>query len=492
MRILIGSLSHESNSFNPKFMRLADFAPVYGQEVLKILEAGHQAPLLGIYRVLKEAGAEVVPTILARATPGGLVSYEAYQAMKARFLEELRQAGPLDGICLHLHGSMVVERVGDAEGDLLTAIRRIVGEDVPIVASLDMHATITSTMLQRANGFVGFRTAPHVDTVETGERAARLLLDSLTNGYPLVTRAVGLPILISGEQSESAKPPMCDLIQRMQELDELHGILSTSLFLGFPWVDVPYNQGAALVVATSPELAEEKALALAKQFWSKRAQFRFTTEAYPFAEALEVALRVERGPVCIADCGDNPGAGGSQDIVQPLEILLERGLDNVLFGAIADADAYEYCLRQELGSSFDLSLGRLSVEPDALPLRAQAELLRVGELGTMPAVAVRIGGIDVMISRDRVMMLDPQDVRQLGLEPQDYRLVVLKSGYLDPKYEAIASRRLLALTRGYTNQNFAELEFRRLTRPMYPLDRDFHFDPRAYLLPAADRGGQEK
>lgn len=483
MRIAVGSLSHESNSFNPKLMTLKDFNPVYGNDVIKKLDEGGQNPLQGIRKVVSSYGAEIIPTIFARAIPGGLVSRAAYEEMKQGFLYEVRQAGQLDGICLHLHGSMTVEEIGDAEGDILTELRQIVGEEIPIVVSLDMHATITPAMLQTANAFVGYRTAPHVDTMQTGERAAKVLMESLTKGYKLSTVGVGLPLLVSGEMSESAKPPMNGLIERLSELEENPDIASASIFLGFPWVDVSFNQGMVMVVTKdNPELAEEEAKQLAIEFWSKLHEFKFTTEAYPFEEALEVALRQPKGPVCLADCGDNPGAGGSQNIVYPLKVMLERNLESVLFGAIADEAAYEYCAAQEIGSTFDLSFGKLSIAPDAPALQAKATLKCVGRLGERPAVAVQVGGIDVMISQDRIMMLDPKDVEQLGLDPLEYRLIVIKSGYLDPKYEEIASYGLLALTPGFTNQIFTELEYKHVKRPIYPLDLDFAYTPNNYLM----------
>lgn len=484
MRILIGMISHESNSFNPKLMTIDDFSPVYGEDVLvKLREEGQDSPLQGIYNILDQRGVEMIPTIYARAIPGGLVSLSAYEEMKEGFLKELKNAGEIDAICLHLHGSMAIEKIGDAEGDLLTAIRNIVGKELPIVVSLDMHATITQAMMDNANGFVGFRTAPHVDNVETGERAATLLMDSLEGGYKLSMVGVGIPILVSGEMSESAKPPMVSLIERLEEMEKASDVLSTSLFLGFPWVDVSYNQGMAIVVTKEkPELAQEQAVELAKEFWSKLDQFKFTTEAYPFEQALEVALKQTEGPVCIADCGDNPGAGGSQNIVYPLQVMLEQKLENILFGAIADEEAYEFCKNQEIGSTFSVSFGKLSIAPDAPGLEVEATLLKVGKLGKRPAVAVRVDGIDVLISQDRVMMLDPEDVRGLGLTPEEYRLLVLKSGYLDPKYEAIASYGLLALTPGFTNQIFADLEYKHVKRPVYPLDKGFEYKPENYVM----------
>lgn len=485
MNIVIGSLSHESNSFNPKHMLLEDFSPAYGDAVLSRLKEGGRSPLHGIYKVIRSHGAQAPPTIFARATPGGLVSFEAYQTMKEGFLAELSKYQQIDGVCLHLHGSMVVERIGDAEGDLLAGVRALIGDDILLVASLDMHATITDTMLQKADAFVGFRTAPHVDTMETGEKAAQLLMDALTKGYKPTMCGVGLPVLVSGEQSESQKWPMVSLIKRLETIDKNPEVLSSSLLLGFPWVDVSYNQGTALVVTRqNPKLAQAHALDLAAEFWSKLHEFKFTTEAYPLAEALDVALSMGKGPVCIADCGDNPGAGGSQDIVYPLQVCLEQGLTNILFGAIADQTAYAFCLNHKVGTTFDLTFGKLNIEDDAPGITVTATLKAIGKLGQVPAVVIQVAGIDVIISQGRVMMLDPKDLEGLGLKPKNFRILILKSGYLDPKYEAIASRGFLALTPGFTNQDFAALNYQKIKRPMHPLDRGFTYNPQEYVLPS--------
>lgn len=214
MKIIIGSLSHESNSFNPKQTELSDFSPIYGADVLDVLKAGGRSALHGIYEVLSSHGAEIIPTIFARATPGGIVSFQAYRTMKEGFLERLRRVEDPTAVCLHLHGSMTVDRIGDAEGDLLTSVREIVGPNIPIVTSLDMHTTLTEAMLAKANAFVGYRTAPHIDAKETGQQAAEVLMGALKEGYELKMAAVGLPILVSGEQSETAKPPMAALAPR--------------------------------------------------------------------------------------------------------------------------------------------------------------------------------------------------------------------------------------------------------------------------------------
>jgi len=483
VHIVIGSFSHESNSFNPDHTQLDDFSPrLYGDQVLDALRTAGRTALHGIFDTLTTRGSAVTPTVFARAVPGGLVSQEAYYTIKEELLQRLKRADSVDGVCLHLHGSMTVAGLGDAEGDLLASVREIVGPQIPIVCSLDMHAMVTPAMVACADGLVGYRTAPHVDAYETGANAAKLLHDALQGHYGLAMCAVGLPMLVSGEQSETEKYPMNELIPKLEEAEQQGEVLSASYFLGFPWVDVSYNQGSAVVVCREEQSrARDQAEQLARHFWHYHKEFRFTTEAYPFAEALAAAETRNPGPVCIADCGDNPGAGGSQNIVYPLKHMLEKGTSCALFGSIADPASYRRCADEGIGSQVKLRLGRLSTG-ELVGLAVEGTVTHIGPLGAVPAAVVRIQGIDVVVSSRRAMMVDPEELRALDLEPEEYGLLVLKSGYLDPKYEAIAGHGLLALTPGYTNQNFRDLEYRHVPRPMYPLDKDFEYNPRSYRM----------
>lgn len=481
MRILVGSFSHESNTFNPNPTTLESFDAAYGQHLELLITQGGRSAFHGVASVLQKHGVDLVYSAAARATPGGPVARKAYDAIKERILEAA--AGPLDGVCLHLHGSMTVEDLDDAEGDLLQAVRETVGPDIPIVCSLDMHAMVSAAMLRHAEAFVGYRTAPHMDAYETGRRAAELLLRSLQERFALTTAAVALPLLVSGEQSETSKPPMQQLIPLLIQTDRQPDILASSYFLGFPWADVPMSAASALVVTRDDQaLAETTAKGLAQVFWQHLEQFQFTTPAYPFPEALRQAQAMDSGPVCIADCGDNPGAGGSQNIVAPLEHLLAEGVPDVLFGAVADPQAWAFCEQAGCGSSVQLEVGRATIAPESSGLQLDGTVTQLGKLGSTPAAVLRVQETDVVISQRRTMMLDPQDLVHLGLDPASYRILVLKSGYLDPKYEAIATGSLLALTPGYTNQMFTELHYERLPRPMYPLDQGFEYRPTDYVL----------
>ncbi len=471
MKVVVGTMSHESNSFNPSLTQLEDFNPLYGPEIASAPERLENSGLKGIINVLEARDVDIVPLVFARACPGGLVAADAYESMKEVFLNGLKKAGKVDGVCLDLHGSMTVSTLQDAEGDLLASVRAVVGPDVPIVCVLDMHAMVTPQMIASADALVGYRTAPHVDVVETGERAATLLCESLEKGFSMCMAGVPLPILISGEQSESDKEPMASLIAQLRATDCIPGILSSSLLLGFPWVDVSFNMGCTLVVTRDDaELARREAIHLASEFMKRLEQFTFTTEAYPFDRALEIAMNAQNGPVFIADCGDMPGAGGSQDVPYSLERMLAYDARSVLLAAIADSALYATCASAGVGSRVHLCFGSECTVPGVRPLNVKGTVMREAVSRGASVAVIRVRGIDVVITDQRMAMTDPGFLENLGLDPGKYRLVVLKGGYFDPKYQAIASRGILGLTPGYTNQILRDLEYRRVQRPIYPLD----------------------
>ena len=167
----------------------------------------------------------------------------------------VKKAGKVDGICLGLHGSMYVDGEDDPEGDILEALREIVGSEIPIVAALDMHATVTEKMVKAANAFVGYHTAPHVDVYDTGCRAASVLLKVLKDDITLKMEWVRIPMLLAGEQSETDVSPMRELMVSLKEVENEDGIFSASYLLGFPWADSPHN-GVSIVVVGRSEKAD--------------------------------------------------------------------------------------------------------------------------------------------------------------------------------------------------------------------------------------------
>ena len=484
-RVLVGAVGHESSTFTPLPTRWEDFHITFGSDILEGLRRGS---LAGIVARLREQGAELIPTVSAHALPGGVVERRAFEALKGALVEE---AAGVDGACIFLHGAMRAEGEDYADSALLAALRAALGPGAPIVAALDLHANVTASMVENADALVAYRTAPHVDTFETGVRAANLLLAAL-GGTKLTTALARAPILMPGEFAQTSREPMASMVRLLESTDAKAGVLSSSFAKSHPWADVPEQGVAAVVVSEGdPELAQAEASRLASAFWERRAEFAANVETYEVDEAIEAALAAPEPTVFLSDSGDNPGAGGTTDVPFVVERLLAKGARNAAVAAIWDAEAVEACASAGVGQTVSLAIGGKIDRRHGTPLPVSGRVRAVSdgryyregrrrpenlvEMGQMAVLSVE--GADVVLSRERVSISDPEQMRILGLEPLDYRIVVLKRGYLEPLFQAIAPWSILMLSPGATNCDVRRLEFRRVQRPIYPLDPGMSWAP---------------
>ncbi len=485
MRIAVGQMIQESNTFTTSKTHLSDFNPVTGDEVFKKPTWMKKNPCGGILETLKREGVEIVPTIFANAGAGGIVELQAYEVLKEGILGGIRRAGTVDGVCLALHGSMYVDGVEDPEGDLLTSLRKQVGSGVPIICSLDMHATITEAMIKASDGFTVYLTAPHVDTYETGVRTAHLLLLTLRNHISLITEWIRLPMLLTGEQSETDAFPMSELIANLKNMSQEPGILSASYALSSVYADFSYHWVSVIVVGDvkAQTTVRQAAENLAQHFWERRYDFDFTTEAYPLDEALTKALEDTRKPIIISDSGDNLTAGASGDISLVAKRMLDRGIKDVLITAIVDPESRRVCAEAGEGARVNLKLGRVKPTLNGPPLNINdARVIKLGnahdsyQIGNpeIKCAVIEVKGITIVITEERGMAIvsDPIFLDDLNLTPKDFKIVIVKCGYLFPKYQPIAARAMLALTPGDTTLIFSKIPYKRLPRPIFPLDKE--------------------
>ena len=478
MQVAVGAISHETNTFADGRTGLETFSTTTGADLLTTEHVGRS--IRGIVDEFERAGVDILPTVGASALPAPTVEASAFEWMRYELVSRL-DGEPVDGVCLDLHGSMYVEGEPDPEGALLEAVRAVVGEEVPITAALDMHATITERMVATLDGVAGYRTAPHTDVTETGTRAAKLLLADLRGDASLTLGWERLPMLLAGEQSESEFEPMRSLVAALRDADERDGIHDANFFLGFPWADSPNAGCHALVTgdAAAPETVAETTTELARAFWRKRREFDFSTDAYDPSVALESATHDRRRPVVISDTGDIPGAGASEDTANVLSKMRERSdLGPSLFAVVADDASYERCRTAGEGRSVRLDLGR-SV-PENTPLTADGTVSKLVEFdGGGTALVSLDGGVDVVVADTRTNLhRDPTFLHRFDAAPDDYDCVVLKSGYLSPAWKAVAARELFALTPGDTNQLLADLPYEEIPRPTFPLDEDVEWEPK--------------
>ena len=487
MRVLIGAIGHESNTFTPFLTQREDFRVLYGAEILAA-DLGASS-LAGIIRTLRAANIEIIPSVLAGAIPGGVVARAAYDEFKQAVLQG---AHDVDGVCLFLHGAMRAEGVDYAEDVLLRELRAALGPDIPISVALDMHANIMPDMVKNADALVAYHTAPHDDTFETGVRAAEMLLLMLEEGIRLRMGFAKSPFLLPGEMAQTSLEPMAGMMRQVAEIEQRPGVLSATLANGHCWADVP-DVGVAAVVVTRDDAALAQALAdeLAQTFWARRAEFGVSAEAYAPDEAIDAALAAPESTVFLSDSGDNPGAGGATDVTLLLEKLLARGVEDVVIAGLWDKGAVEACSAAGVGQTVSLAVGGKLDTRHGKPLAVtgRVRLLSDGEIyrgavrqdpgraRTGPVAVLNVAGIDVILTSTRVSFEDPVQLRRLGLEPLDYRIVVLKRGYLTTPFQVIAPRSILAFTPGATNCDLTQMTFQRLARPAYPLDPGMTWQP---------------
>ena len=480
-RVFVGGLHHESDTFNPIITSREEIWVTRGQDLFTKRESSAS----GIINTLVAAGYEVVPSLVARAVPNGVWDHEYYQELKAELLQGLAEAGTIDAICLSLHGSMRVDRIGEAEQDLLQAIREL-HPTTPLFTSLDMHATLTRRMRHAADGFVGYKCAPHTDTYETGIHAALMVIRTLEGNKKPTMAAVRIPMLIAGEQSETSVEPMKSLIQELRTREQREGVLACSYLLGFPWADGKENAVHAVVV-TQGDQAQADGLAkeLAQIFWSRRKEFGFYNETRMPSDALKATREsIESGvyPVVISDSGDNPTAGSSGDVTSFLSLILSdpvlSKLDPpLLYQGFYDPEVVKEAFERGVGASFDCLLGAKFDAVKSKPVKARVTVRSVknkweGANGADLAL-LDVEGVDVVVASKHVGCYDPQMMRVLGAEPKERKAIVVKLGYLEPEIRCIAKHSMMALTTGSSDELFERLPYRNLPRPIYPLDGEF-------------------
>ena len=491
MKILVGSLVQESNTFSPIKSDIRSFESgflFFGQSGLTEME-GRRNELAGFLRVCRRAGVELSATVAAWASSGGPMADRDFDDLAGRFLERVEKAEGIDGVLLALHGAWASESRLDADGWLLSRVRDIVGPDVLIVATLDMHANVTEAMLADTDALVGYQTYPHVDMFETGERAARLLIELLRGRGRPTMAACGVPMLISPHAASTFEGPLRSVAAERDRVQELPGILSASVFTVQPWLDVPELGSSAVVVTDGePDLAKAEAERLARCLWTRRGEF--STPLVAVDEAVERAMKSAAGPVVLVDPADSVSAGSPGDGTAILKALLEARPDTPALVSLVDpeaartaagADGEEVSLtaggRLDPGRSGPISLtGKARrVLADRVVYKGGVGDGQTSELGH--AAVVTEGNVHVLLTEKSVSGYDPELYRVAGLEPSDAHIVVVKSpSNFRWTYRDIAREYIYVDTPGASTPRLKTLEFELAPRPLYPFE-DWEWSP---------------
>ena len=498
MRIAIAGISHEALNTSPLSTTMEHFQVWRGQELLQgesqfsPYAAGASTGAVArpkyatLADMMQDLGAEPVPILHANGlAPSGTVEQGTYLQLRDEIIDGIQQAGQLDGICLILHGALLVENIWSGETDLVRSIRAVVGNDVLISARFDLHGNLTEEFANKTDIWTVYRTAPHRDAPQTLERAMTLLAHCIRGGHRPRPVFIRVPLLLPGEKATTDVEPMKSLLALVAEIGQQQGILTAEILVGFGWADAAHSASSVVVIAEDePHLphARRQAKRLAQAMWDQRHNFTFDQEVASSAdEAIDLALAAEESCVFIADSGDNPTAGTPGDVPHFLSRLLAKDVPDAIVAGIPDSAAAGICFQAGVGATVSLSLGgKLDTEHGA-PVEVTGtveHLYQAGAESKDAAIAtVRVGGVHILIADRRTYFSTLNDFRKAGVEPLDHKIVVVKLGYLMPELRDAAPREILALTPGYSDMDFTRLPNRYVTRPIFPLDEEFAWSP---------------
>ena len=488
MRIFVAMVSHETNTFSTIPTDRGQFEARdlrYGGEILEVYR-GTGTCLGGMIAVAEQRGLTLLPSVAASASPAGRVTTDIFQAVKDRLLADLRAAGPLDGVLLDLHGAMVLEGLDDGEGDLLAAVRRTVGSTLPVAVTLDFHANLTAAMVRHATLLHGYKTYPHVDMAERGREAAERLLDVM-QGRLRPTVAWRQPSLLPPIAGQlTTRGPMRRLSDLATELEQRPGVVSISVFAGFPLADI-HDAGLSVYVITDDNqtLADECAERIVATAWEHRREFIHHAPVVPEAVAAALAQSSHGRPVVLADIADNTGGGAAGDTTELLRELLRVGARGTTVACLWDPDSVQACLQAGVGATITISVGGKIDPRHGAPLRVtgrvrtlsdgrfihQGPMLRGVEGRLGPTAVLDVEDVKIILISRRWQALDPEMIRFVGIDPARERILVVKSTiHYRAAFEPLAHAIIEVDAPGLSSSNLARFPFKHVRRPIFPLD----------------------
>ena len=490
MRVIIATMSHETNTFSPVITDLDRFS--YGRETLlggaeaERIYTGTASCVGGFLQAAREVGAEVTIPVIAGAAPSGPVENEAYERI-AELIVSAAGQNP-DAILLDLHGAMVSRSFEDGEGELLRRVRQIAG-DIPIGVALDMHANLYPAMVENASVIKGYQTYPHVDMDETALQAGRVTLKALAGQVNPVMVWGNVPMLPHVMRQGTDDFPNRALQERVREM-EAEGALAVSLFTGFPHADIR-NAGLSVVVVTDGDrdLAERYREELLETAWSERQAFVYQVEPLIDSVARAKSLASDNGPVLLLDHYDNTASGGTMDTTEVLAEILAQGLEDVaVFGfydpaVVAEMEAAGVGAEVTVTLGAKLAMPALAEASTPLQLTGKVKLLSAGTFPASVAMSrgltmnmgkaavLAVGSVDIVVISRHIEPFDPGCFRSLGIEPTERRYLMLKSrihyrvGFMPLVAEVVECAGL-----GVCTSDYSEVSFENVRRPIFPLD----------------------
>jgi microcystin degradation protein MlrC len=488
-RILIAECKQEVSTFNPVPSRYEDFRVARGQAVFDYHRTTREE-VGGALSVFDSAGGvELVPAYATSSnTSGGVLAAESFDRLSGDFLSSLAEAGTVDAAFFSLHGAMQAENENDPEGCLLQEARRILGEQIPIVVSLDIHGILTDRMLKHSDAVVAYHTYPHVDFFETGERAATLLLKILSGQAHPITARVKIPALARGDEMITETGSISECIRLAKDIEASQTGLSAGVMWGNPFTDVPELRTNSFAVTNGDEAsAKDYAIELAGRFWKhhKKMQVPLTS----LEDAIRLAATVRSGTVVMMDAADATSSGASGDSNAILREAIRQDYRGRILTPIVDPVAVEKAFAAGVGSTICMTVGGALDSTRYWPLEVEARVRSLADgkfrsesfgwqWDSGNTAVLEAGNAILVVGTNPVSLFDRSWFYTNGQDPRRFDMVVVKSPHCEPHMFADWCAMLINVDApGATSANLRSLGHTTCARPLFPLDEGVEFRP---------------
>jgi microcystin degradation protein MlrC len=430
--------------------------------------------------------------LTGHALPGGVVTRPAFEELADEIiarLGDLVASTAIHGLWYNIHGAMCVEGMDDVEAELLRRIRRVIGPEVIVSASMDLHGNVSEELAHQTDLITCYRLAPHEDAMDTYERACRNLVGLLTSKTGGLTRPlkawVPIPILLPGEQTSTRLDPAKSLYAMVPQVEGMPGVLDAAVWVGYAWADEPRNRAVVVVTGWNETAVAAGAKRLAQFFWDSRRGFQFVAPTGSFAQCIDTALASPARPFFISDSGDNPTAGGAGDVTWGLAELLSRPEFHdetgpaVIYASLPGPEAVDKMVHAGVGATVTVTAGAQvdNIHAGPLTMTGRVHAIKHGDRHAITEAVLQVGSVYAILTRLRKPYHHEHDFTDLGLRPRSMDIVIVKIGYLEPELFDMAADWRLGLTPGGVDQDLERLGHRRIHRPMWPFDKSFPVQP---------------
>lgn len=480
--IFAASFLCEVNTFSPVPTTVQDFKTCYyrenGQYVSGNAEHYYAQPLHTIEALTKQAGWHYIESLSTGACPGGRLTQSTYETLRDKILADLSNTQAVDGVILYLHGAMVADHCDDCEGDILSRVRRIVGNEVFIGVELDPHTHLSQAMVDHGDVLISMKEYPHTDYHERAVDLFALMRGYFNHRIKPVMSVVDCHMI---DMYPTLIEPMKSVNAKVKHLEETQAdILSISIIHGFPWGDVA-DLGTKVLVITNdkPEVGEQIAEQLASHLQSLKG--KISPKAYDVDAALTIATAMDDNqPVVLADTADNTGVGALGDSTFILRAVFERGITNVALSPLYDPDAVKVLKLAGVGQNVDIYIGGKGQYSGKPLFLKQAEVINIvpnlmvylgdAKISCGEAVALRCQGVDIVINNKRWQSSSIECFSNMGIDPRRKKILIVKSSHhFRGSFQTISDCILTVNTPGTANLNFTQLPYRNINPTLHPI-----------------------